>query len=399
MPSCSEGNAYPNDLSSIATPDSHVDANKALHFPDPTDTPIGLIIEARIADAQSRNRASGQRGRSWALPGQPPALCWSGRARWLVAVDVALATEEGRSLCRARHLSPITARAIARGCADFADSSTGRHLTASNATIAARAADLAGRPRPWSHDVVANTRFVLEALGLAVEIVRGRYLTATERLAAAVHHDGVQLRAASTWALMLVRRWQVKSYLPRRGSTGSKTPRSRYSPNARKRATAPFGRLAKTPPGPRPLAAQIVTAQLVQRAHGLDNGRHLGALVGVIADLVDCDRWTGRDLAELLDQDARDNPRDWPATIQNPAGFLRHRLSRLSDLLAGPSPSQTAAAHHRAVQQERFEREVQAQQANRNRASSDHVAGVMAQIREQLAHRRSARDASASGHA
>lgn len=395
MPSYSEGSAYPNEVSSIATLGPHTYASHTLTNHDPNAS-LGETITARFADAEASNKSDGQRGESWALLGRPPALCWSSKSRWLLAVDIALLSDEGRRRCRALNLSPATARIIARACAGFADSLTGRHLTASNQTISAAAAKLAGRSRPWCHDVVGHTRRVLKELGLAVEVARGRYLTQFERLAAAVHHDGIQLRAASTWALTMVRRWESKSYLPRRGPTGSSTPRSRNSPNARKRAKAPSGRSSKTPRGGRPLAAQIVTAHLVQRAHGLDNGSHLGSVVDVISEFVDCERWTGRDLAALLDDDARTNPRDWPTHITHPAAFLRYRLSNLAVRLAGPSPSQIEAAHHQAVQNEQRERTKQAALATQKRASSAHVAGAMAQIREQLSRRRSGRDASAT---
>lgn len=395
LPSYSEGSAYPNEVSSIATLDTHTYASHTLTTHD-SSASLGEKITANIADAEAANKADGQRGESWALPGRLPALCWSSKARWLLAVDVALLSDEGRRRCRALNLSLATARIIARACAGFADSLTGRHLTASNQTIGEAAAKLAGRSRPWCHDVVANTRRVLKELGLAVEVARGRYLTQFERLAAAVHHEGTQIRAASTWVLTMIRRWESKSYLPRRGPTGSSTPRRRNSPNARTRAKAPSGRSSKTPRGPRSLAAQIVTAHLVQRAHGLDNGSHLGSVIDVIDELVDCERWTGRDLAALLDDDARTNPRDWPTHITHPAAFLRHRLSGLAVRLAGPSPSQIEAAHHQAVQNERRERAERATRAAQKRASSAHVAGAMAQIREQLARRRSGRDASAT---
>lgn len=387
MPDSSEGSAYPNDVSSTDTPAPSVDALNPLPS-DPTAS-IGIVIEARITEAQRLNQDQGQRGRSWALPGRPPALCWTGRARWLLAVDVALATEEGRRLCRARHLSPATARAIARGCADYADSTTGRHLTASNRTIGAHAAQRAGRARPWSHDVVANTRRVLETLGLAVEVVRGRYLTAQERLAAAVHHDCVQLRAASTWALTLVRRWQVKSSLPRRGSTGSKTPRRSNSSNARKRAKAPFGRSPRTKTRPRPIAAQRVTAQLVAQAHGLDAGQqHLGALVDVIARYVDCSTWTGKDLAEVLYQDNRQRNLSWPDRIDDPAAFIAHRLSRLAPLLAQPSPSAHAAAHANRLRTEHQARLEAQAAAEAQKASPLQVARHMETIRGILQRQR-----------
>lgn len=381
-------------MSSIATLDCQ-NAPRTLTIPDSSPS-IGQTIEARIADAEAANRTHGQRGRSWALPGRLPALCWSGRARWLLAVDVALASDEGRRLCRSRHLSPVTARAIARGCADYADSGTGRHLTASNATIAAYAAEKANRSRPWSHDVVANTRRVLELLGLAVEVVRGRYLTADERLAAAVHHDCVQLRAASTWALTLIRRWHTKSLLPRRGSTGSKTPRRSNSPKrALTRAQAPSGRSPRNKGVPRPLEAQLVTAELISRTHGLDNGRHLGSLVDVITEMVDYQRWTARDLVAVLDLDARTNPRDWPQHIANPAAFLRHRLGRIADRLAEPSPSQLEAERHQLERDQQRERAERDEQSGQQRASTTHVKSAMAEFRRALALRQAARDASA----
>lgn len=398
MPSCSEGIAYLNHLSSNATPDREKVATSTLPYPQSPDPTLGEVITARIAEAELQNHAAGQRGRSWALPGRPPVLCWSGRQRWLISVDVALLSDEGRRLCAEQGISLKAARGVARGCADFADSRTGRHLTASNATIGARAAKLVGRAKAWCDDVVTRTRSVLKQLGLAVEVVRGRYLSAAERLAAAVHHDGVQLRAASTWALTSSRRWQVKSDLPRRGSTGSKTPRSRTSPTrAQTRAQAPSGRSPRPRNGPRPLSAQKVAAQLVARVPSLDAGQHLGAMIDVLAELVDCERWTGGDIAKVLDEDARENPRDWPGHIHSPAAFLRHRLKSLSARLDGPSPSQAAADHRRAVRAEQRERDETDRHARAHRASSTHVARAMAQIRHDLATRRAARDASPSG--
>lgn len=396
LPSYSEGIAYPNHLSSIAAPDGEAVTPTTLPYPHPTDISLGELITTRIADAQAQNAADGQRGRSYALVGRHPALVWQTRPQWITRTAAELACEPGRQLCRQRHLSPRTAMFVARATAQLADSRTGRGVTASNETIGRLAAELAGRAKPFSHDVVSNARAVFAALGLAVEVAKGRYLTAQERFLAAVHHDGVQLRAASTWALTSPRRWYTKSYLPRRGSTGSITPRRKYSPSTRKRAQAPSGRCTKTHRSPRPLSAQLVTAQLVQRAHGLDNGRHLGTLVDVINELVDCDRWTGSDLAALLDDDARTNPRDWPDHIVHPAAFLRYRLTRLAGRLAGPSPSQLEAERHQAAQQEQRDRKEQARRDAENRASATHVAETMATIRQQLINRRHSRDTSAS---
>lgn len=383
MRDSSEGSACSNDVSSTAVLGESQYAPQTLDHNE-SDS-LGTVIRTRIAAASTENGIRGQRGRSWALDGRHPAFVWQTRSRWLTGAAVELGCSPGRQMCRARHLSPRTALFVARACARFADASTGRGVTASNRTLGRVAAELAGRARPFSHDVVSNARAVLAALGLAVEVAQGRYLTAEERFLAAVHHDGVQFRAASTWSLITPRRWYTKSYLPRRGSTGSKTPRRNNSPtHARKRATAPSGRSQRHKGRNRPRAAHIVTAQLIAQAPSLDTGRHLGALVDVVAELVDCHRWTGRDLIAILNQDARDHPRDWPSTIQNPPGFLRHRLSRLGHVLADSSPSQVAAEHRRQVAADQRRRAEAAATADERKASPEQVARHMAAIRTAL---------------
>lgn len=356
---------------------------------DTTEEPdLGTVIRTRIEGAEKENQLRGQRGRSWALDGRQPALVWQSRTKWLAGTAAELACIRGRQLCRKWRVSPRTALLVARACARLADADTGRRVTASNETIGRIAAELADRSRPFCHDVVSNARAVLAELELAVEVARGRYLTAEERFQAAVHHDGVQLRAASTWALTTPRRWYPISYLPRRGPTGSKTPRRECSPtHARKRAAAPSGRSHGPKERERPRQAHIVTAQLVAAAKSLDNGRHLGSLVDVVAELVDCNRWTGRDLVAVLNQDARANPRDWPSTIQNPAGFLRHRLSRLRDVLAGPSPSEVADQHRQRALEEQRRRAEAAAAAEERAATPEQVSRHMDAIRSILRRR------------
>jgi len=360
---------------------------------DNTQEPnLGDVIRQRIEDAEKENTLRGQRGHSWALDGRQPALVWQSRTKWLTAAAAELACAPGRQLCRKWGVSSRTVLLVARACAHFADSSTGRGVTASNATIGRVAAELADRARPYCHDVVLKARAVLAALELAVEVARGRYLTVEERFQAAVHHDGVQIRAASTWALTTPRRWYIKSSLPRSGSTGSKTPRKKRSPtHARKRATAPSGRSQRLKDRERPRQAHIVTAQLVAAAKSLDNGRHIGSLVDVIAELVDCNRWTARDLVTILNEDARDNPRDWPSTIKHPAGFLRHRLSRLQDVLAGPSPSEVAAAHAAKLRADQEARYREQEAAKAQAASPETVRSSMAEFRATLAAKRAKR--------
>lgn len=387
LPSCSEGIAHPNAVSSVPMLGESQGVPTDL---DKTQDPdLGALIRKRIEDAEKENALCGQRGHSWALDGRQPALVWQTRAQWLTGAAVELGCSRGRQLCHQRNLSPRTALLVARACAQFADSDTGRGVTASNATIGRVAAELAGRAKPFCHDVVAKARAVLAELGLAVEVARGRYLTVKERFLAVVHHDGVQHRAASTWALTSPRRWYTKSYLPRRGPTGSKTPRRKYSPtHARKRAQAPSGRSPRQEGRLRPREAHIVTAQLIADAPSLDTGRHLGSLVDVVAELVDCHRWTGRDLVAVLNQDARENPRDWPSTIQNPAGFLRHRLSRLRDVLDGPTPGEIAEQHRQRAIAEQRRRAEAAADAKDRAATPEQVSRHMDAIRSILRRRR-----------
>lgn len=386
MRDSSEGSAHPNAVSSMSMLGESQGAPIDL---DNTQEPnLGDVIRQRIEDAEKENMLRGQRGHSWALDGRQPALVWQSRTKWLTAAAAELACAPGRQLCRKWGVSSRTVLLVARACAHFADSSTGRGVTASNATIGRVAAELAGRARPYCHDVVLKARAVLAALELAVEVARGRYLTVEERFQAAVHHDGVQIRAASTWALTTPRRWYTKSSLPRSGSTGSKTPRKKRSPtHARKRATAPSGRSPRLQGRERPRQAHIVTAQLVAAAKSLDNGRHLGSLVDVIDELVDCTRWTGRDLVTILNEDARKNPRDWPSTIKNPAGFLRHRLSRLRDVLAGSSPSEVAEKHRQQALEEQRRRAEAAAVAEERAATPEQVSRHMDAIRSILRRR------------
>lgn len=364
---------------------------------EPISSPrTGDLIAARIEAAALTNQANGQRGLSWALPGREPVLVWQSRTQWLTAVAVHLACAKGLRLCRRRHLSPKTALLVARACAYFADSRTGRGVTASNRTIAQLAARLGGRAKDFCPDIVTATRAILAELELAVEVAQGRYLTEEERLQAAVHHEGVQLRAASTWALTTPRRWYAKSDLPRRGSTGSKTPRRSNSPKCAQARTAPSGRTPRRKRPERPLAAQRLAAQLLRKVPSLDDGRHIGRIVDALHELVNCSRWTAQDLVTVLNEDARTHPRDWPSRITNPAGFLRHRLSLISDRLNDLSPSERAKAQRQALLEEQHREREERRQAEKNRASSSHVAKMMAEFRAAQKARHSRNDTSTS---
>jgi len=313
--------------------------------PDESDDALARAVrdfEKRIEAARQLNDETGQRGRSWAIPVeaglQAKAPCWTSKAGWTTAMAVALDTDESRALCRGRIRAKVL-MAVGKAMARFADSSTGRGVTASNGTIGRVAAEILGKAS-LSGRTVCTARWILAKLGLAVELERGRYLSADERIAAAEHHGGVQLRAGSTWSLILPRHRGMGIFvLPPRGHRGSKTPSRNNSP---KRAQARTRRPSAATPRekPRPtLPIQRLVAELVAKTPALERVRHLGALCRVIeqSDL-DTTRWTGRDLVEAINADTKRRGWTFPDQLDNPAAWLRWRLATLD--LAGPSPSE-----------------------------------------------------------
>ena len=86
--------------------------------------------------------------------------------------------------------------------ARFADSTTGRGITAAVATI--------GRVAGVSESVVQRARRVRRDLGMGHEVVLGRQLQSREFMAAELHHGGHQRGAASGWALPSPR-WVVEA--------------------------------------------------------------------------------------------------------------------------------------------------------------------------------------------
>ena len=101
---------------------------------------------------------------------------WWGATDW-VESEVRDALNEHRDVCRAHHVEPDTALAVARGMAAYADFDTGRDCRPTNARLVA---DLR-----VSLSTVQRARRVLKALGLVVELVAGRsIMSRAERLAA-----------------------------------------------------------------------------------------------------------------------------------------------------------------------------------------------------------------------
>lgn len=407
LPDSSEGNAHPCGLSSVDTL-VRGSAHTYLDIPhNPYDVDaINAAFDAIVAEiggdflqpqnadrlakpAADLNVALNQSGRSWRIPGQPPAQVWTSRRYWLRSVSSVLKSEKGRALCKAHRVAPDTCYAIAVALAEFADSATGRNVAASNRRIGALAARKIGRAEAFSHDTAGVARRVLAELGLAVEVARGRHLSKAERLLANEHHGGNQTRAASVWALISPREPDARPYLPSRGFTPREGSCSRKSPTrARKRTRAPFGRLCHHQN--RPLAAQKLAAELVDRIPALDRG-HIGAIVDVVIETVDYQRWNANDLVKLIDLDGQRRGIMWPATITKPAAFLRHRLAGLATELAGPSPSELEAAHLRRIRAEQAARKDEAQRKQASTARPETRQAAMAEFRAQMAAKRKQR--------
>ncbi|UUO02417.1 hypothetical protein M4D79_02595 [Mycolicibacterium novocastrense] len=93
---------------------------------------------------------------------------------------------------------------------------------------------------------------------------------------------------------------------------------------------------------PRPLAIQLLAAQLVARTHGLGRG-HIGAICDTLtAAGIEPAVWSARAITDALDADMRTRGCSWPDHITNPAAFLSSRLRRLS-WTTPPAPPKAAA--------------------------------------------------------
>lgn len=333
---------------------------------------------------------------SWHLPVTDGAYstipAWTSRESWIDQVDSALASAEGRDLCRANRVSATAARAVAAAHAGYADSGTGRTVTAAVASIATRAG--------VSTSVVNRTRRVLVALKLAREVVGGRHLRADERVAAKASHGGRQISAASVWALstpigasaQIKQRDSLPS--PRRVSSSSSVRKN--SPKPRKRGP----KNPRRERAPRPLHTQRAAAHLVSRlmpsAPSLGRADRTGQIVGdhvhigAVADTltkagIDTERWTGHAIADVID--AQQTAAGWvTGRIESPLGWLRHRLAALAATWAGPSPADRRRDHLVRIEAESAARA--AERAAAKPASSATRAAAMAQFSAKMAAKR-----------
>ncbi|MDR6692539.1 hypothetical protein J2X55_003484 [Microbacterium sp. 1154] len=173
-----------------------------------------------------------------------------------------------------------------------------------------------------SGKTVQRARHLLEALGLAVTVAEGRYLTTAEREQAHAKHGGHQLRAASTRALTL-----PHGYTPPAGSdctavenvqlptrrgvkkipyVEKRSPR-RAHPRTRKEAASRRPAMTHSwqksaPSRPRPIDIQRLAAGLCGRMSWLDRATsHVGKLCDVLDahGLSGCG-WTAASLLDAI---------------------------------------------------------------------------------------------------
>ncbi|MEU7631678.1 hypothetical protein AB0C34_17070 [Nocardia sp. NPDC049220] len=273
-----------------------------------------------------------QVGGSWSLPladgASAKVPAWDSSQQWLQRLQQVLDTDHGRVLLKRQHTCARTVVKIAKVMAAGAETRTGRRLTASIATLAARSG--------FSDSTVERARAVVLKLGFAVDMATGRHLYTHERAAARAHHGGYQAVAASVWHLTIPRATAPadKPLAPRRKSAslgrvtrrahraaapaavapaatsvlvdrgredlssptgvgeerfvgtgssfvlnssfvGKKSPTRARSAHARTRNSRKTSEKPWKDADPRPLHLQLAAAEVVTHCHGLDRGQWL----------------------------------------------------------------------------------------------------------------------------
>jgi hypothetical protein len=332
---------------------------------------------------------------------------WTSPGAWFDALMDDLASPEGEAARRAARISPSSYLAVAKADRDAADYATGRGLTTSNATAAARAHV---KPR-----TVERARALLARRGFAVTIVTGRYLTNDERAEARALHGRVQLRAASVRALTLPRGPQrpVKSGdLPtsRRDVRSASVPNmvnatrlNGSSPVVKTKTTRAVARETAAPrPQPRkkkiqnrsarPLRVQLLAAKLSARTGWswiAPEGRHIGAICNVlIACGITGKDWSAAGLVSAMNQHTQRAGSEALAgnVAHSPTGYFR---SLLRATLSDPETAVPDLTRYSAEEAERqAQRAAQAAQRHEDAekrkqiaAQADEIAGILAAMR------------------
>lgn len=260
MPGTSQGNAHPENTSTVKTSasfsaSSEVNAARSALLQPFADGEWEAIVAAAIASVAELEAAEQYAheqdvadaaeatitelleaqpagSKTYSLPITPGAsahiLTWRSRTYWLSLCEwVITHTERGRAALK--H-NGIAANTFIRGCAahaHYAESTTGRRVAASITTLTNRFG--------LSVDQIKRCRRALKSLELGVEQARGKKLNGIERQAATRHYERTygeaptrpQIGAASVWALSAPK-WAIQA-MPeqRRRPRLKRRPRSR----------------------------------------------------------------------------------------------------------------------------------------------------------------------------
>lgn len=360
-------------------------------------TPSGGPHDVRAPLRRTCHGLAWQPTHESALPATVPV--WSGAADWLSRLGADLDGPQGATAREQTNLSIRTATVLDVAAVDAraANSRTGRDVMTAHETVAT---ELGCSPK-----TVQRARTLIAALGYALTVARGRYLTTQERETARRHHGQNQLRMASRRALVVPRR-QRNVHLPRRGDPSAQGLVRQYLPkHAQARAEAaprpaPTRRTARRQGVRPPLGVQQLAAKITERLPWL-RGTHIWALCRTLMALgVDDRGWTAQDIIDLLDRRnvtlglysvASSSQR---APLRLFAHQLRHALGDVTE------PPRQAREREREVVAAQREREcaaraelvAQLEAERRDPEAQARIAATKASIRADLArHRAEAR--------
>ncbi|WP_158171346.1 Rep protein [Rhodococcus sp. JT-3] len=434
----SQGSSHPEPGTTVIKSDSfgasHTDsavesaAHSAINDVDAEWAETVRIAKERVEQLEKFNTESRQRGTSWALPVEPSEQSrvpiWSGRTEWLRQLRHQVTeTEHGRAALTANRIAVDTLMACANAHARFAETRTGRGVTASKAVIAKHAGA--------SNSTIMRSRRVLKALQMGVEHARGRTLSTSEYMAAEAHHGGRQHKAASTWSLSspksvvmatpplerprrsrrtraLARAAEIRPNNttpsePIKATASRSSKRTHRDPLSSSALVSSFSsegsshqraRARKTifTNTQRAIELQRAAASLAAHAPVFDTSSHIGVIAdGIRAAGIDSTRWTGRDIARALSRHTAETGQIWPTTseIKFPAAFLRFKLSQLD--WTGPSPSEKRAEADAVRRTEIADRHAESARREATTASASSRAAARAAFAEHLAQARTGR--------
>lgn len=314
---------------------------------------------------------------SWTLPVPDGAysrvVVWNGSQHWIDALTTAFNSPEGKAARSHISMTLDTMLAVARQDAAAADSTTGRSVATSHATVAARLG--------CSDKTVQRARDVIQALGFAVSLVTGRRLFGSERVLARNTHGRTQINAASVRALTLPRGATAVEnvHLPSKQNSSSKTCVKRKSPKraqvrsaASRRKADYINPSAKIAPSRDPRTVKCAN-ELAQRLPFLGNWRSrvvevpgvtpriepapepISVICGVIARSgIDVARLTSADVIDVLDRITADSGLVTMRGnyVKNPVGYLTTLLRRVRSYI-DLNPFKTAAERHQAAEERR----------------------------------------------